>query len=145
MSSGPSREAEAPPPQEPELPGEFVSEELRSDCARFLKELRALVGLRSALPPESAAWVPARARDRARPGCDRRRPAGYRCSASPELPLRAVRAIGHDLRRLVIGEVRAPALLVGRQPAGVALDAARDQGDALGAHAQQSRRRVFRF
>ncbi len=67
MSSGPSREADSPPPQEPEPPGEFVSEELRSDCARFLKELRALVGLRSALPPESAAWVPARARDRARP------------------------------------------------------------------------------
>jgi hypothetical protein len=27
----------------PELPGEFVSDELRNDCARFLDELRRLV------------------------------------------------------------------------------------------------------
>ena len=42
---------------EPELPGEFVSEELRADCARFLEELRALVRHRTELPREGASWV----------------------------------------------------------------------------------------
>ena len=42
---------------EPELPGEFVSEELRADCARFLDELRALVHHRTELPREGASWV----------------------------------------------------------------------------------------
>jgi hypothetical protein len=31
---------------------------MRADCARFLNELRALIGLRRELPPEGAAWVP---------------------------------------------------------------------------------------
>ena len=41
----------------PELPGEFVSEELRADCARFLEELRALVRHRTELRREGAFWV----------------------------------------------------------------------------------------
>ena len=42
---------------EPELPGEFVSEELRADCARFLEELRALVRHRTELPRGGSSWV----------------------------------------------------------------------------------------
>jgi hypothetical protein len=53
----------SPPSPEPELPGEFVSEDLRADCARFLSEQRALIGLRRGLSPESAAWVPGRMSD----------------------------------------------------------------------------------
>jgi hypothetical protein len=47
----------------PELPGEFVSDELRNDCARFLDELRRLVELRRELTPDSAAWAPGRLSD----------------------------------------------------------------------------------
>jgi hypothetical protein len=53
----------SPPFPEPELPGEFVSDDLRADCARFLSEQRALIGLRRELSPESAAWVPGRVSD----------------------------------------------------------------------------------
>jgi hypothetical protein len=31
---------------------------LRADCARFLSEQRALIGLRRELLPENAPWVP---------------------------------------------------------------------------------------
>jgi hypothetical protein len=55
-------------------------------------------------------------------------------SVAGELPLNAVRAIEDDLRRLVVGEVRAPAVLVRRQPTGIALLAVWDQRDALGTH-----------
>ena len=65
MNSGPSHAAGSPSPPEPELPGEFVSEDLRTDCARFLDELRRLVGLRRELPPESTTWVPGRVSDSA--------------------------------------------------------------------------------
>lgn len=51
---GPSEQ----PKKEPELPGEFVSEELRADCSRFLEELRALLGRRAELLAASAGWVP---------------------------------------------------------------------------------------
>jgi hypothetical protein len=47
----------------PELPGEFVSDELRNDCARFLDELRQLVELRRELTPDSAAWASGRFSD----------------------------------------------------------------------------------
>jgi hypothetical protein len=47
----------------PELPGEFVSEELRNDCGRFLDELRRLVELRRQPAPVSAAWAPGRLSD----------------------------------------------------------------------------------
>jgi hypothetical protein len=56
MDVGPSHAAGSPSPER-ELPGEFVSEDLRNDCARFLDELRRLVEVRRGLPPESAAWV----------------------------------------------------------------------------------------
>jgi hypothetical protein len=52
------------PPPEP--PGEFVSEVLRTDCARFLDELRAQIGRRRERP-ESTGWVPSRVSDPARP------------------------------------------------------------------------------
>lgn len=55
MNSGPNREGGSPPPPEP--PGQFVSEELRTDCARFLEELRAQVRLRHERPQERADWV----------------------------------------------------------------------------------------
>ena len=49
----------SPPFPEPELPGEFVSEDLRADCARFLSEQRALIGLRRELLRENPPpWVP---------------------------------------------------------------------------------------
>ena len=48
----------SPPSPEPELPGEFVSEDLRADCARFLSEQRALIGLRRELLPENDPLVP---------------------------------------------------------------------------------------
>jgi hypothetical protein len=48
---------------ERELPGEFVSDDLRNDCARFLAELRQLVELRGEPAPDSAAWAPGRLSD----------------------------------------------------------------------------------
>jgi hypothetical protein len=48
---------------DPELPGEFVSDELRNDCARFLDELRRLVELRRQPAPDSAAWATGRLSD----------------------------------------------------------------------------------
>jgi hypothetical protein len=53
----------SPPSPEPELPGEFVSEDLRTDCARFINEQRALIALRRELTPENGAWVPRRVSD----------------------------------------------------------------------------------
>jgi hypothetical protein len=67
MNVGPSDAAGSPPSPEPDPPGEFVSEDLRNDCARFLDELRRLVGLRRELTPEKAAWLPARVSDPACP------------------------------------------------------------------------------
>ena len=57
MTAGPSEQPKKPAAGRPELPGEFVSEELRADCARFLEDLRALVGHR-AEPSARAGWVP---------------------------------------------------------------------------------------
>jgi hypothetical protein len=56
MNVGPSHAAGSPPSHEPELPGEFVSDGLRNDCARFLDELRRRVELSRELTPSSAAW-----------------------------------------------------------------------------------------
>ena len=39
LSPDPKQERESPDRFESEPPGEFVSEELRADCARFLEEL----------------------------------------------------------------------------------------------------------
>jgi hypothetical protein len=47
----------------PELPGEFVSDELRNDCVRFLHELRRLVELRRQPTPDNAAWDAGRLSD----------------------------------------------------------------------------------
>jgi hypothetical protein len=55
---GPKQQLEGAPARESELPGEFVSEDLRTDCARFLEELRALIGRRADLPAASTGWVP---------------------------------------------------------------------------------------
>ena len=63
MNSGPSHAAGVPSSREPELPGDFVSEDLRTDCARFLEEQRALIALRRELTPETGAWVPGRPSD----------------------------------------------------------------------------------
>ena len=56
--SGPSEQPETPPAREPEPPGEFVSEDLRADCARFLEDQRALIRWRADLPPGSERWLP---------------------------------------------------------------------------------------
>jgi hypothetical protein len=60
VTFGPEHEAASPHAAEPKLPGEFVSEDMRADCARFLDDLRA----RGALRRESRLtgdWLPARA------------------------------------------------------------------------------------
>jgi hypothetical protein len=46
VKSGPEPEATSSPAAEPELPGEFVSEAMRADCARFLHDLRARTTIR---------------------------------------------------------------------------------------------------
>jgi hypothetical protein len=58
MNVGPSHAGGSPPSPDPELPGEFVSDDLRDDCARFLDELRQLVELRRQPTPDNAAWAP---------------------------------------------------------------------------------------
>jgi hypothetical protein len=65
---------------------------------------------------------------------DRRRPTRGRDSVAAELPLGALWAVEDELRRLVVGEVRRPARLVGWQPPRVALGATRDQRNALSTH-----------
>jgi hypothetical protein len=54
--------------------------------------------------------------------------------ATLEFPLRAPWAVERDFRRLVVGEVRLPALDVSRHPGPFTLGALGDQGDALGVH-----------
>jgi hypothetical protein len=56
MISGPNGGAGSQPSPEPDLPGEFVSENLRADCGRFLDELLARVELCRELAPESGVW-----------------------------------------------------------------------------------------
>ena len=63
MNVGPSHAAGSPPSPDPGLPGEFVSDDLRNDCARFLDELRRRVELRPELTPDSGAWAPGRLSD----------------------------------------------------------------------------------
>jgi len=46
VKSGPESEAASSSASEPKLPGEFVSEDMRADCARFLHDLRARAVLR---------------------------------------------------------------------------------------------------
>ena len=54
------QQPESAPAGESEPPGEFVTEDLRADCARFLEELRAQIEGRADLPPGSTGWVPGR-------------------------------------------------------------------------------------
>ena len=63
MNVGPSHAGGSPPSPDPELPGEYVSDELRDDCARFLDELRQLVELRRQPTQDSGAWAPGRLSD----------------------------------------------------------------------------------
>jgi hypothetical protein len=56
MRSGPSWQGPSPTPEH-EIPGEFVSEDLRDDCARFLDELRELVKRRHEEQPLWTAWM----------------------------------------------------------------------------------------
>ena len=60
--TGPGREAESAHSRARELPGEFVSDELRDDCARFLDELRTMIHRRGEAEVEGADWVPANAK-----------------------------------------------------------------------------------
>ena len=63
MKSGPKPEAASSAAPESELPGEFVSEDLRADCARFLDDLRARTALRRK-SPLVGDWIAARASQR---------------------------------------------------------------------------------
>jgi hypothetical protein len=56
--SGPGNQPESPHARQPEPPGEFVSDQLRDDCARFLDELRTQIHRREE-PPQRSGWVPA--------------------------------------------------------------------------------------
>ena len=59
--SGPEYEA-----AREQLPGEFVSEDLRADCARFLEELRVVISRRSEV--SEGPWEgPSEAAERYRP------------------------------------------------------------------------------
>jgi hypothetical protein len=58
MTSRPEPEAGSSPMAKTELPGEFVSDDLRADCARFLEEQRALIRYRREFPRERASWLP---------------------------------------------------------------------------------------
>src|ERR671931_2032982 len=55
--SGPSDQSETPPGRQPDLPGDFVTEELRADCTRFLEELRALVERRAEMLGAKTGFV----------------------------------------------------------------------------------------
>lgn len=60
MKSGPEQVASSPGA---ELPGEFVSEQMRADCARFLHD----VWTRSSIRPKSGDASPANRTNRTRP------------------------------------------------------------------------------
>jgi hypothetical protein len=60
MKSGPEPEAASSRAPRPELPGDFVSEDLRTDCARFLDDVRTRTALRRE-PRVTGNWLPTRA------------------------------------------------------------------------------------
>jgi hypothetical protein len=55
--SGPGNQSQMPFARQPEPPGEFVSEELREDCMRFLDDLRTQLH-RRVEPDEQGDWEP---------------------------------------------------------------------------------------
>src|SRR5204862_1590546 len=57
---GPNDQPEPPPrARTPSLPGDFVSEELHADCARFLEAMHALAVRRGEmLGAKTGGWVP---------------------------------------------------------------------------------------
>lgn len=59
MKSGPEPEPSAASGSK-KLPGEFVSEEMRVDCARFLDDVRTRTALRKETPL-GGTWLPTRA------------------------------------------------------------------------------------
>jgi hypothetical protein len=63
MNSGPEPEPVSSGADETELPGEFVSDDLRVDCARFLHDVRTRAALRTE-SPLGGLWLPARAAQR---------------------------------------------------------------------------------
>ena len=52
------KEPQTPPARGPEVPGDFVSEELRADCLRFLEDLRAMVARRAKMLGGATDRVP---------------------------------------------------------------------------------------
>jgi hypothetical protein len=56
--SGPGNQPESEHARQSEPPGEFVSDELRDACARFLDEVRTQIHRREE-PREADDWVPA--------------------------------------------------------------------------------------
>ena len=78
-----------------ELAGEFVSDELRNDCAHFLHELRRLVEVRREPTPDSAAWGPGQFSD----------------PQAPPNPARRSAAVEDDLGRFVEVVVGEPSAL----------------------------------
>jgi hypothetical protein len=60
LKAGPKKDTRAGAPSEQgAIPGEFVSDQLRDDCARFLDDLRTTIDRRRETPPERRAdWVP---------------------------------------------------------------------------------------
>jgi hypothetical protein len=56
---GPNEQPQPPPrAQTPNLPGDFVSEELRADCARFFEAIHALKVRRAEMLGAKTGWVP---------------------------------------------------------------------------------------
>jgi hypothetical protein len=60
LSPDPKQQPESPDGLAFEPPGEFVSEDLRADCVRFLEELRTQIEGRAGLPPGKSEVGPGR-------------------------------------------------------------------------------------
>jgi hypothetical protein len=60
LKAGPEKDRSAAARPKPEaLPGEFVTAQLRDDCARFLDDMRTTIGRRRETPSEKRnSWVP---------------------------------------------------------------------------------------
>jgi len=112
---GPSEQPQTPPAREPEPPGEFVSEDLRADCTRFLEDLRALVGRRAESPAAEYGWVPGPGRaaadgDVGTPPRWLRRTRAVARSLPDRLDLLAVAPLSPPVPRLPVQRLSAPAV-----------------------------------